>query len=652
MLVFKGMFVFDTLFESFYIGRVEVPNRLVMSSMVVGYAGIRGEVTDQLIAYYEARARGGVGLIITEAAYVSTDGRLASHELGIYDDDLIPGLSRLVDVVRSYGVRISAQLVHGGIQAKVQQPVGPSAIGRKYFPPPKTPRELSTEEVEGLVEVFARAALRAKQAGFDFVEVHGTHGYLIMQFLSPLTNRRTDKYGLDRVLFVTEVVQRIKERCGRDYPVGIRLGCDEFIEGGITIDYAKYVAKRLVDAGVNYINVTGGNFDSRDMISPPYYHSLSEGWFFRLAKEIKSVVDVPVISGGLISDPNIAEKAVKEGIVDAVFLGRQLIADPEWPKKVREGRLEDIRPCLACNDGCIGRIITSKPVWCSVNPLTGFEYRWSSEEELPKVRKRKNVVVIGGGPAGLEVARILAIRGHNVTLVDSNDSLGGTLRIASIPEFKYRVRKLIKWYEGQLKKLNVNVVLRTKVTPELIRRLSPDVVVIATGSKPLIPNIPGTEYCVIADDVLLGRVGVGQKVIVVGGGLVGVEVALHLAINGKDVTVVEVLPEVARDLEPISRLTLLKPNGLLSKYNVKVLTSTYVVKVEKEGVEVLKPPLERSFIKADTVVLAVGRTSELDREILSTAKEVAKEVYVIGDAKNPRKVIDAVHEAFFTALNI
>jgi len=644
--------MFDTLFEPFRIGRVEIPNRLVMSSMVVGYAGIRGEVTDQLISYYEVRARSGVGLIVTEAAYVSSDGRLASYELGIYDDDLIPGLARLVDVVRSYGTRISAQLVHGGIQARVQQPVGPSAISRKYFPPLKTPKELSTEEVEGLVEVFVRAALRAKQAGFDLVELHGTHGYLITQFLSPLTNRRTDKYGVDRTLFVVEVIQRVKERCGRDYPVGIRLSCDEFIEGGITIDYAKYVAKKLVDVGVDYINVTGGNFDSRDMISPPYFHSLSEGWFFKLAKEIKSVVDVAVISGGLISDPNIAEKAIKEGIVDAVFLGRQLIADPEWPKKVREGRLEDIRPCLACNDGCIGRILTSKPVWCAVNPLTGFEYRWSSDEDIPKTRVKKNVVVIGGGPAGLEVARVLAIRGHNVTLIDSSDSLGGTLRIASIPDFKYRVKKLIKWYETQLKKLKVNVVLGSKASPELIRGLSPDVVVIATGSKPLIPNIPGVENCVVADDVLLGRVKVGQKVVVVGGGLVGIEVALYLGINGKDVTIVEVLPEVARDLEPISRLALLKPNGLLSKYNVKVLTSTYVIRVEEGGVEVLKLPLERSFIEADDVVLAVGRVSELDRELLNTAKEVAKEVYVVGDAKSPRKIIDAVHEAFFTALNI
>jgi len=644
--------MFEKLFEPFYIGKVEIPNRLVMSSMVVGYAGIRGEVTDQLISYYEARARSGIGLIITEAAYVSVDGRLASHELGIYDDDLIPGLARLVDVVKSYGTRVAAQLVHGGIQARVQQPLGPSAISRKYFPPPKTPRELTTEEVDGLVEVFAKAALRAKHVGFDFVEVHGTHGYLIMQFLSPLTNRRTDKYGVDRTLFAVEVIQRIKERCGRDYPVGIRLGCDEFIEGGITIDYAKYVVKKLVDTGVDYINVTGGNFDSRDMISPPYFYSFSEGWFFKLAKEIKSIVDIPVISGGLISDPNIAEKAIKEGIVDAIFLGRQLIADPEWPRKVREGRLDDIRPCLACNDGCISRIITSKPVWCTVNPLTGFEYRWSSDEYLPKARKKKNVVVIGGGPAGLEVARISAIRGHDVTLIDSDDSLGGTLKIASIPEFKYRIRKLIKWYETQLKKLNVNVVLQTKVTPELIKKLNPDVVVIATGSKPLIPNIPGIENCVIADDVLLGRVRVGQKVIVVGGGLVGIEVALHLAINGKDVTIIEALPEVAKDLEPISKLALLKPNGLLSKYGVKVLTSTSVIRVEEGGVEVLKPPLERSFIKADGVVLAVGRTSELDHELLNTAKAVAKEVYVIGDARSPRKIIDAIHEAFFTALNI
>jgi len=427
--------MFEKLFEPFKIGPVTVPNRIIMPPMVVGYAGPRGEVTEQLLAYYEARARGGAGLIIVEALYVREDGKLVGGELGIYGDELVPGLARLADVIKIHGPVAAVQIVHGGIQAKVPQPVGPSAIARRLIPPVETPRELTTEEVEKFVEDFAKAALRAKKAGFDVVEVHGTHGYLINQFLSPLTNKRTDKYGADRALFAIEVVQRIKDLCGKSFPVIFRLCADEFIEGGITSDYAKQVAKRLEEAGVDAFDVTGGNYDTVDMLLPPYFHSAEEGFFFKLAKEIKSVVSVPVISGGLITTPEVAVKAIEGGWVDAIFIGRQLIADPEWPRKVREGRLKDIRPCLACNEGCIGnRVFVDKPTWCAVNPLAGFEYRWPSEELLPKATAKRRVVVVGAGPAGLECARIAAFRGHEVVIVEEDGEIGGAAALASIPK--------------------------------------------------------------------------------------------------------------------------------------------------------------------------------------------------------------------------
>lgn len=646
--------MFEKLFEPFYIGKIRVPNRIVMPPMVVGYAGPRGEVTEQLIAYYEARARGGAGLIIVEASYIREDGKLVYGELGIYSDDLVPGLARLADAIKMHGSIPAIQIAHGGVQAKVERPLGPSPIGRKLIPPPKTPRELTTEEVEQLVEDFAKAALRAKEAGFDIVEVHGTHGYLITQFLSPLTNRRVDKYGADRALFAVEVVQRIKEKCGTSYPVIFRLNASEFIEGGITVDYAKEVAKRLVrEAGVDAFDVTAGNYDTMDVILPPYYYTLEEGWFFKLAKEIKAVVDVPVISGGLITDPAVAEDAIKKGYVDAVFVGRQLIADPDWPRKVREGRLEDIRPCQACNDGCIGgRLFAGKPVWCAINPLSGFEYKWPSEEQLPKATIKKKVLVVGGGPAGLEAARVLALRGHEVLLVEEREKLGGTLLVASIPAFKKRLEKLVRWYENQLSKLGVKVLRGVKATPSLLREVKPDAIVIATGSKPLIPKIPGVEHAVVADDVLLGRASVGEKAAIIGGGLVGVETALYLASMGKKVSIIEALPEIAPDLEPVSKIALVRPGGLLEKYGIKVYTGLTVLRIEKNGVEALKPPLERAFIEADTVVLAVGREPRIDEELIKVACEVAREVYVIGDAAKPRKIIDAVHEAFSTALRI
>ncbi len=643
----------EKLFEPFCIGPLKVRNRIVMPPMVVGYANSRGEVTEQLLSYYEARARGGVGLIIVEASYIREDGKLVDGQLGIYEDGLVPGLARLADAITIHGAAAAIQLVHGGIQAKVPQPLGPSAIGRKLIPPAKTPRELRTEEVEKLVEDFASAALRAKMAGFDAVEVHGTHGYLVCQFLSPLTNRRTDKYGADRALFAIEVVQRIKELCGKNYPVIFRLCADEFIEGGITIEYSKQIAKKLEEAGVDAFDITGGNYDSIDMLLMPYYYSEEEGWFFKLAREVKSVVTVPVVSGGLITDPRVAVDAVEKGYVDAVFLGRQLIADPEWPRKVAEGRMEDIRPCQACNDGCIGgRVFVMKPSWCSVNPLCGYEYRWPSEEQIPKASVKRKVLVVGGGPAGLEAARIAAIRGHDVVLVEKEGELGGTGKVAAVASFKRRVGMLIKWYERQLSKLNVKVITGKEADEKFIEEIKPDVVIIATGSKPLIPDIPGAANAVTADDVLLGRASVGKKVVVVGGGLVGIETAIHLTQQGREVTVVEALPDIARDLEPVSKIALTRPGGILEKCGIKVMVESPVIEIEKDKVIVFRPLARKESIPADTVVLAVGREPVLNKGIIEAAKRVAKEVYVIGDAKKPRKFIDAIHEGFYTALHI
>lgn len=645
------------LFEPFCVGHVEIPNRLVMPPMDTCYAGPQGEVTDQHIAYYEARARGGVGLIIVEASYVEESGRITYGELGIYRDELIPGLAKLADAIKLHGVKAAIQLIHGGIQANVPQPVGPSSIARKMIPSARTPRELTTEEVENLVECFARAAARAKQAGFDMVEVHGTHGYLVTQFLSPLTNRRTDKYGSDRALFAIEIVQRIKQLCGSSFPTIVRLCSDEFIEGGISLEYAKTVAKRLVnEGGADALDITGGNYDSIEHILPPIYTAAEEGKFLKHAAEIKKIVDVPVISGGLIISPTVALEAVERGLVDAVFVGRQLIADPEWPRKLREGRLDEIRPCIACNE-CVGtRLFAGKPVWCAVNPLTGFEGRWPSEEHLPKATGRRKVLVVGGGPAGLEAARVAALRGHEVVLIDESGELGGTTLVSSKPRFltgdKTRIAKLIEWYKGQIERLGVKVMLGTKATPALIEEVKPDVVILATGSKPLVPKIPGVENAVLPDDVLLGRVQVGDRVVVIGGGLVGIETAMHLAAQGRKVTIVEALPQVARDLEPVSQIALLKPDGLLARHGICVVCNATVIGVQKNGAEVVIPPLERRFIEADSVVLAVGRQPNLDPRLLEAARRVAKEVYVVGDAKAARKIIDAVHEAFFAAMSI
>ncbi|MGB9894468.1 MAG: FAD-dependent oxidoreductase [Thermoproteota archaeon] len=638
---------FENLFSEVKIGRVTLRNRIVMPPMVMCYASSEGEINEQVIAHFEARAKGGVGLIIVEASYIHPSGKGFESEVAIDRDALIPRLHMLTNAVKVNGSAIAIQLYHGGIQAHVDQPVGPSAIGRKVFPPPRTPRELTTREVEEMVEYFANAALRAKMSGFDMVEVHGTHGYLIAEFLSPLTNKRTDKYGVDRTLFATEIVKRIKEKCGRDFPVIFRLVADEFEEGGITVEYAKEIAKKLEAAGVDAFDITGGNYDTADHIIPPVYYD-EQGYFFKQASEIKKVVHVPVISGGMIVDPIVADSAIKEGVVDLVFVGRQLIADPEWPNKVREGKVEDIRPCIACEQ-CIERIFFQEPVNCSVNPLKGFEYKYLSEEDIPKAKEKKKVVIVGGGLAGLEAARIAKVRGHDVVLFEESNELGGVLKLVLEEKTKVRIKKLVEWYKSTMKKLNVTIRLNERVLPETIKKEAPDVVILATGSDPLIPKIPGVESATLAEDVLSGKAKVGNNVVIIGGGLVGCELALNLAAEGKKVTIVEALPQVAMGEPILSRMGIV---NLLTKAKVNILTNAPVIEIYKNGVDIADSLGRRTTLSADTVILSVGRRSRIDRDLIESSKSTAKEVYVIGDAKQPRRIIDAIKEGFWTAVNI
>ena len=643
---------FKKLFEPIKIGKVTVPNRIYLPSMCPNNAGPHGESTLQDIGWYEARARGGAGLITIDISCISPEGRAAMGQRGLWKDEFMPHFSRVVDVIKVRGAKVTTQLHHAGAMASGTQQMGPSRLSTQQFFITR-PQEFSTEEVEQLVDKFADAAVRAKACGVDMVEIHGAHGYLVCQFISPLFNMRTDKYGRDKLLFAIEIVQRIKEKCGTDFPVAFRMSADEFCPGGITLDYAKEVAARLESAGVDFLNVSGTNPDTEDYCEPNMYiEDEEEGEYYRLIKlgsEIKKVVNIPVASGGLLTDPLVAERILEEEALDMVWVGRQLIADPEWPNKVRRGRLEDIRPCTACNEGCIGRIFLNQTVWCTVNPMSGFEYRWVNEEALPKPVKSKKVLIVGAGPGGLEAGRVCAIRGHQVSIVEKADRVGGTVNIASIPSFKKRWRKLIEWYDTQLRKLGVEVQLNTKATLNLIKKETPDVIVLATGSEPVIPDIPGITKAVTVDDVLLGKKKAGQNVVIIGGGLEGLDMALYLAKQGKKVTIVEALQEVGTDMETTARMSFFrKPGGLVEKYRIIIMTESPVSEVKDNGVEIIDTLGCRKLIEGETVVCAIGRKSVLSNELL----ENFEEVYVIGDARAPRKIIDAIHEGFITALDI
>lgn len=648
---------FSKILEPIYIGKVKVRNRIAMAPMTTLYAGHNGEVTDQLIEYYAARSRGGTGIVTVEGAYVNETGLQIPDSINVSDDKFIPGLSRMADGIKDNGGTAVLQLIHSGVQAWVEQSVGPSEIGRidgKPISTELTPRALTAKEVGEYVQDFAEAARRAKMAGFDMVQVHGTHGYLIMQFLSPITNKRIDNYGADRDLFPVEIVKAIKEKCGQDYPVIYRLCSDESlgdpnILGGITLEDAKITAKKLEAAGVDAFDVTGGTDDVIHLYVPSsYVLDGNEGVFKKYAKEIKNTVKVPIISGGGINTPEAAEEMIEGGYADAVFIGRQLIAEPEWVNKVAEGKREDIRPCVKCVE-CGRRILFMRCMRCSVNPLSGIEWKYLNEKQIPFAREKKKVLVIGGGPAGLEAAKTAAMRGHEVTVIEKKEKLGGTVNVAAVPSFKNNFAQLMNWYIKQMKDLKVNVILGKKADVKAIKEISPDVVIIATGSEEAVPDMPGIENSVLSDDVLVGKVEVGERVIIIGGGFVGAETALHLGKQGKQVTVFEALPNP--DLG-VAGLSLLREGGLFDRYGIKYNISTPVVEIYKDKVLTIGRLGKKIYTDGDTIVNAIGRKSVVDNEIVEYLKEERKKYFILGDAKQARKVADALYEAFNAAMGI
>lgn len=636
---------FERLLSPGYIGKVRTRNRIVMPPMVRNYATTDGIVTQQLIDHYAARARGGVGLIIVEATYVHPSGRVWHQGVGIDDDRCIPGLGQFTDAVHQWGSKVFIQLVHGGRQSTTavsKLPVlAPSAI-----PCPVTgsnPREMTTQEVADIIDAFAQAALRAKKCGFDGVELHGAHGYLMSQFFSARTNRRTDKYGGDingRATIAVETIKKIRQLVGNDYPVTIRINGEDRLEGGQTIGDSKALARILETAGVNAIHVTLGmaeaNLDPRfvatvaTMLSP-------RGHILDYAAEIKSVVKVPVIAVGSLS-PEMAEKALGEGKADFIAIGRGLLADPDLPKKLERGERERIRPCIRCNEMCMGRVPLG--IRCTVNTEVGYE----GQTLIPALRP-KNVFVIGGGAAGMEAARIAAMRGHRVTLYEKNAELGGHMVEASIPKFKQDVGAFKDWLIKQMGEIGVKVELGKEATSELIEKTKPDVVIVSTGAHPLRPNIPGIDNPVVATaiDILNGKTTSGNHPIIAGAGAVGSELALFLAQQGKDVTLVEMLPQIASDVAPVRNALTCQ----LGDYRVKVRTECKIVAIDNDGVMVINQSQNLESIKGDRVILALGMVP--DNSFYEAIRGKVREAYAIGDSVEPRRIGEAVHEGYRVA---
>jgi len=623
------------LLEPITIRGVEFKNRVVMAPMQVG-VGMR---SPRARAYYVERAKGGVGTIIMAAISVDTLATDDSWGRPGGVDAFLDGIRPLIDDVHQYSAKIGIQLWHGNLfpagtgaaQHTRGEPVAPSATAEM--------RQLTIPEIETITFRFANAAANARRAGFDFVEVHGAHGYLVCQFFSPATNQRSDEYGGDldrRMRFGTDCVSAIRKAVGDDFPIFYRLGAWEDTPNGIIVDDSAAFAAELEKAGADVIDVSlGGMAGTGVTVSPG--PEQPEGTFVPLADAIKRRVNAPVIAVGRFRSPQVVEEVLVQRRADMVAIGRQLIADPYWPEKAAAGRTEDIIPCINCN-ACVETGLGGLGLKCSVNAITGRE----AEVTVEPAPSPKKVMVIGGGPAGMEAARLAAVRGHEVAIYERQSELGGQLIVGAVPPHKQELALLHRYLAHQLEESAVQVKLGVEVTPELVENEMPHSVILATGSVSFIPAIPGigSSKVVTSVDVLSGKTDVGQTVVVVGGELVGCETADFLSQRGRDVTVVRRGPEMASKMYSGSRHALL---GRLKERGVTLIVSVKEYEaITEEGLAIIDGQGERRTLKADTIVLATGAVPE--DQLAKAIEGKVGEVHLAGDCAQPRRILDAIHD--------
>jgi 2,4-dienoyl-CoA reductase-like NADH-dependent reductase (Old Yellow Enzyme family)/thioredoxin reductase len=636
-----------SLWDAAYLGGVRLRNRAVMPAMGTAYATTEGQVTDRLIAYHSKRAEGGVGLIVTEVCAVHPSGKAFPSELGIYDYHFLPGLEDLATAIKKAGAAAAAQLHHAGRETFPsvigEQPLAPSPIASRAMG--QVPRELSEEEVVGLVGSYAAAARRAREAGFDAVEVHGAHGYLVNQFLSPYSNRREDAYGGDdagRFRFAREVVREIKREAGRDFPVIFRFSASEEVKGGYDVDYILPLIAQLQEDGVDAFHVSCGVYDSPGNPTSPGLHHPA-GINVERAARVKETVSKPVIVAGKIHDPRLAEEVLQAGKADLVAFGRQHLADPDFLAKAASGRYEDIRFCLSCNQGCIERLTFEfKSTTCVINPLCGRESR-----EKREAAAGGPFLVAGAGAAGLQAAITLAEAGAELRIFEREEEAGGQLRPASRPPGKEPYAEWVEWSLRRLHSLGLRVEYGVETDAEMLHKEQWAGVVNACGAKPLLPEVPGHKHEINkeARQVLLGLVDVGERVLVVGAGPVGMETAHYLIARGHQVTVVE--ESVQPTVMPLTSHgyflhRVLRKNGTL-------LLGTKVIEVSGEGA-LVQAKGELMRIEADAVIWAVGSIPET--ALQEAARDAGLTVVTAGDASQPRRLLDAVHEGYKAACKL
>ena len=660
----------NILFTPLSIGKVSIKNRFAMAPMgPLGLGDEQGGFNQRGIDYYTARARGGTGLIITGVTFV--DNTIEEHGMpncpnSTYNPVQFVRTSReMTERVHAYNARIFLQMSGGFGRVTIPTnlgefpPVAPSPIQHRWLD--KTCRALTVDEIHELVRDFGEGAYNAKRAGFDGVQIHAVHeGYLIDQFAISLFNQRTDEYGgslENRLRFAREIVEEIKRRCGQDFPVMLRyspksfikalregaLPGEEFEEKGRDLPEGVEAAKLLVSYGYDALDVDVGSYDAWWWSHPPMYQK--KGVYMPYAKLVKENVNVPVLCAGRMDDPDMAEGAVMDGVCDIISLGRPLLADPDYVNKLRRGERKCIRPCISCQEGCMGRIQEYSMVNCAVNPQAARERVTAYNPVL----KAKHVLVIGGGVAGCEAARVLAERGHKPEIMERSDHLGGNLLAAGAPSFKEDDIALVRWYENEMQRLNVPVHFNAPVDPASKLYDEYDAVIVATGATPKKFPLGENAPVYTATDALLGKTPIGERVTVVGGGLVGCETALWLAQEGKCVTIVEALDRLMAVNKPLCHANSEMLERLLPFHGVETLVSSSVQKYEN-GKLLVKTPQGEQQLDCDTVILSVGFRE--DRGVFDAWENSAKEIYLLGDAKKVANIMYAVWDAFEVANHI
>ncbi|MFO7962335.1 MAG: FAD-dependent oxidoreductase [Desulfobacterales bacterium] len=641
---------FKHLFSPIKLGRVELKNRIVMPPMHTFTADKDGFLTERAKDYYEARAKGGAGLIIVEAATVNAVRKFYPNTLGLYDDCFIQEWEDLAKRVHVHGAKLATQILDPGPNSGRKFggiAVGPSPVWARDIR--ETPHELSCDEIKGIIDDYAEAVKRARAAGLDAVEIHAAHSYsMIGAFLSSIFNKRTDEYGgslHQRTRLLTDIIKASKKRAGDDFPIIIRISGDDRVICGRTIQETQFIAPIIEDAGADALEISSGAVPEAFWAVVPPAGS-PQAMNADLSEAVKKVVEIPIISVGRINTPQVAEFVIRSKKADMVSMGRALIADPDLPGKAAAGQIDDIVPCIGDNEGCFMGHPERGIVSCTMNPSRCRE----KEASVGPAVKKKKVMIIGGGPAGLEAARVASLRGHEVLLFEKDNKLGGQINIACVPPFKQEFSLMIQYLRGQIEKQGVSVELNAFVDESLVRNVAPDAVIIATGAEPFVPaDIPGIENgCVTtAWDVLKGKSAVNANdILIIGGGAVGCETADFIShpsekypVRRRNVTIVEMTDNLAEDMAIQPRQLLMQR---LYDKDIRLFTGVSIKEIHSNRVVIDRNGEKIDIDRIDQVVLAMGAKSV--ETLSASVGNTVKEVYVIGDAKRPRRALFAIDE--------